>query len=321
MSKILYPLYPFGKLDAQSEAILQQIAESNGKPPASLTPQQARDSFLEKSWLGTSDKSIQIKNMYIENSDGNLPLRIYTPEGKTPFPILLFFHGGGFVLGTLDDFDSFCTFLASGANCIVVSVGYRLAPENKHPAAVEDAQTALNWIAINASKIQGDSSRIAIAGDSAGGNLAAVTSLIARDKSFPKLLCQILICPWLNLSSTKTNSYKYFGNGLWLSTTNIHWFRNHYLENNEQAITYLASPLLAEKLSGLPPTLIITAEYDVLRDEGEAYANRLEAESVFIKYTNYNGMLHDFVILPGIFNKAKEAINEICSTLRINFNN
>ncbi len=321
MLKNLYPLYPYGKLDVQSEAILQEIAESNGKPLASLTPQEARECFLENSWLGAPDKSIQIKNIYIDNSDSSIPLRIYTPEGKAPFPILLFFHGGGFVLGTLDEFDSFCTFLASGASCIVVSVGYRLAPENKHPAAVEDAQTALNWIAVNASKIQSDVSRIAVAGDSAGANLAAVASLIARDKSFPTLLCQILICPWLNLSSTETNSYKYFGNGLWLSTTNIHWYRDHYLKNNDQAKTYLASPLLAEKLSGLPFTLIITAEYDVLRDEGESYANRLEEASVVVKYTNYKGMLHDFVTLPGLFNKAKEAINEICSTLRMIFKN
>ncbi|MBI2419971.1 MAG: alpha/beta hydrolase [Ignavibacteriales bacterium] len=245
-----YPLYPFGKLDAQSEAVLNQIAESNEKPLSSVTLQEARDSFLDKSWLGDPDASIRINDTYIENFGIKIPLRIYVPEGKGSFPIVIYFHGGGFVLGALKEFDSFCTLIAGGARALVISVGYRLAPENKYPAAVE------------------------------------------------------------------TNSYKYFGNGFWLPLVNINWYRNHYLENIGQAASHLVSPLLAEKLDGLPRALIITSEFDVLRDEGEKYANQLEAESVFVKYSNYKGVLHDFVVLPGKFERAKEAINEICSTLR-----
>ncbi len=232
----------------------------------------------------------------------------------------MFFHGGGFVLGALDEFHPFCTFLASGASCIVISVGYRLAPEHKHPAAVEDAVTALQWIAANAKDIQGDPARIAVVGDSAGGNLAAVASIIARDRGFPTLAYQVLICPWVDASSFNTASYHYFGDGLWLSTANMIWYRNHYLQNQEQAKTYLVSPLIAEDLSGLPPTLIITAEFDVLRDEGEAYANRLRAAGVPVQCTRYNGMLHDFVTLPGVFPRAKDAIDEICTTLQTAFN-
>jgi acetyl esterase len=316
MAKIFYPLYHGGKLDVQTIAVLKQISKANGAPLTSLTPEQARKDFLEKSWLGTPLKNVKSKNLIIEDSGNKVPIRIYTPEGKPPFPILIFFHGGGFVLGNLDEFDALCTFLANGASCVVVSVDYRLAPEYKHPAAVEDALTAVNWIAKNAGEIGGDETKVAVAGDSAGANLAVISSMLARDKSFPALIYQVLICPWLDLSSTNTDSYKYFGDGLWLSKANIYWYRNHYLENEDQAKSYLVSPMLAEKLNGLPPTLIIAAEYDVLRDEGKIFADRLSAKGIQVQYNCYNGMLHDFVTVPGLFDKAKDAINEICCALK-----
>ncbi len=260
----MYPLYTQGKLDPQAEALLKQIAEAHTKPLSSLTPQQARECFLEDSWLGKLKEGIRIKNLNISSSGGLIPLRVYTPEGNQPYPILIFFHGGGFVLGTLDEFDPFCTFLASGASCVVVSVDYRLAPEHKHPAAVEDAVAAVSWIAANAKDIYGDPTRIAVAGDSAGGNLAAVSSIIFRDQGFPTLLYQVLICPWVDMSSCNTDSFRYFGNGLWLSTTSIHWYRDHYLQDQQQAITPFVSPLLVEDVDGLPPALVITAEFDIL---------------------------------------------------------
>lgn len=313
---MFFPLYTFGKLDDQSENLLYQIAEGNEPPLASLTPIQARKSFLEKSWLGEPYKEIYIKNRIIVDNKHSFTIRIYTPQGKDPFPILLFFHGGGFVLGSLDDFDPFCTFLAKGASCIVVSVGYRLAPEHKFPAAVEDTKSALKWIGENAEQIQGDPSRIAVAGDSAGGNLAAVAAIIGRDEKSLSIVCQVLICPWLDLSATETDSYKYFGEGLWLSRSSINWYRNYYLNNKEQAFSFLASPLLSTNLSGLPSALIITAEFDVLRDEGEKYAGYLKANGIPVHYKCYNGVLHDFVLLPGVFDKARLAINEICTTLK-----
>lgn len=316
MSKTFYPLYPFGKLDLQSEAVLLEISQSDSKPLSSLTPREARESFFEKSWLGTPVKEVQIENLTIENSGHNTPIRIYTPKGSVPYPILLFFHGGGFVCGATDEFDALCTFLADGASCMVISVDYRLAPENKYPAAVEDVKIVLNWIGANASQINGDVSRIAIAGDSAGANLAAVATFIARENSFPNIIYQVLISPWVDLSSTETDSYKYFGEGLWLSTKNINWYRSHYLESMEQAKDNFVSPLLAKNLGGLPPALIITAEFDVLRDEGEAYAARLKSAGIDVKLIRYSGMLHDFVTLPGLFDKAKEAIAEICESLQ-----
>jgi acetyl esterase len=319
MTEIFYPLYTDGKLDAQSIKILKQIAESNSAPLSSLTPEQARESFFVKSWLGIPLKDINVKSCVIENSEIKIPLRIYTPAGKPPFPVLIFFHGGGFVAGSLDEFEPFCTFLSSGASCMVISVDYRLAPEHKHPSAIEDAQTAIEWVKKNVDKIGGDGTRIALAGDSAGANLALVSSLLASERSFPSFVCQVLICPWIDLFSMNTDSYKYFGEGLWLSLANIKWYRNHYLKNEEQGKTYFASPILAEKLEGLPPTFIITAEFDVLRDEGKIFADCLKIEGVPVQYSCYKGMLHDFVTLPGLFDKASDAIKEICSVLKKHF--
>ncbi len=319
MSKIFYPSYPYGKLDPQCEEVLNEISKSPGHPLASLTPMQARESFFEKSWLGKPAENIQIKNHIIENINSSLPIRIYSPKGNQPFPILLFFHGGGFVCGSLDEFDPFCTYLADGTPCIVVSVDYRLAPENKYPAAIEDVKIILEWIGKNASQFNGDVSRIAVAGDSAGANLSAAATFFSRENSFPSLIYQVLISPWVDLSSTETDSYKQFGDGLWLSAKSIDWYRSHYFENMEQAKGHFASPLLAENLKGLPPALIITAEFDVLRDEGEAYAVRLKDANINVKLSRYKGMLHDFVVLPGLFDKAKEAIAEICASLRTVF--
>lgn len=319
MTKNYYPLYTDGKLDKQSESILRQIEKANGKPLVMQSVQEARNSFLEKSWLGTSPQSVNIRITEIEGNGGAIPLHIYTPAGDGPFPVLLFYHGGGFVLGTLEEFDPLCSSFADGASCIVVSVGYRLAPEFKHPAAVEDAVSALVWLAANARKINGDPNRIAVAGDSAGGNLAVVASIIAREKRI-KLLYQVLVCPWLRLDSFERDSYKYFGEGLWLSEKNIYWYRNHYIQNEEQSRSYMVSPGLLPDLTGLPPTLIIGAEFDVLCDEGKQFAVRLKNDGIPVEYSCYDGMLHDFAILPGKFDKAGEAITKICKSLKKVFN-
>lgn len=316
MVKAKYPLYTQGNLDAQSETILSQIAEAKALPISSMTPQQAREYPLEASWIGTPKDGVNIVNMNVSSSTGHIPLRIYTPEGNQPYPILIFFHGGGFVLGTLDEFDPFCTFLATGVSCIVVSIDYRLAPEHKYPAAVDDAVTALNWVAAHAKDIHGDPTRIAVAGDSAGANLATVISLIARDQGFPKLEYQVLICPWVDSSSFDSDSFRYFGDGLWLSTAAMCWYRNHYLCKQEHALLSFASPLLAKDVSRLPPALVITAEFDVLRDQGEAYARRLQEAGIPIQCTRYPGMLHDFVIFPGLFGQARKAIDEISTALQ-----
>jgi acetyl esterase len=315
-----YPLYKEGELDPQSESILQLIADSNLAPLKAQTPEQVRRSFFEKEWLGEYDNSIVKSDFLAEGESGNVPVRVYNPLSDKPLPVIIFYHGGGFVVGRIEEFDSFCSYLAAGSGCVVASVDYRLAPEHKHPVAVDDAWNGFYWISNNAGLFNGDASKIALAGDSAGANLSLVTAIEARNKGYDNVLLIALICPWANLSSTGTKSYELFGRGLWLSEDNICWYRGHYLRNTEQAKTPAVSPLLAESFKGLPKTIVLTAEFDVLLDEGENLAKRLKEEGVDVKYSRYDGMLHDFVTLPGLFDRAQTAIDEICSSVKAAFN-
>jgi acetyl esterase len=317
MTLAFYPTYKSGHLHPECEAILAQIAAGDGLPVNAMTPAEARDGFLPMEWLDPPRKGIAIRN----TTAGVVPVRIYTPGEAGSKPILIFFHGGGFVAGNLDEFHSFCTLLAEGAQCIVVSVDYRLAPEAPFPAAVDDAWAVTKWVAAHASSFGGDSSRMAVAGDSAGGNLAAVVSMRARDSGAPKLIHQILICPWVDLSSASevTESFQHFGQGPWLSAAGIEWYRNHYLTDPTQAEDPRVSALLAEDFHGLPPALVLTAEFDVLADQGRAYARRLEAAGVPVTFNSYPGMLHDFVVLPKLFTSARAAINQITASLRTAF--
>lgn len=311
-----YPDYSQGHLDPQAEALLTQLARSSAPPLATLSPEKARVNFFLPSWLGKARGMAVIRDLSIPGPGGAVRLRTYLPHDRSPLPVLVFFHGGGFVVGTIDEFNAFCTFLASGAGCLVFSVDYRLAPEQKHPAAVEDAFAALAWVASHATELGGDPARIAVAGDSAGGNLAAVAAMMARDQGGPALALQVLICPWVDLSCTETDSFRLFGQGIWLSTASVQWFRRHYLVSQEQALLPQASPFLAKDLGHLPPALIVNAEFDVLRDQVQAYGRRLEASGNAIQYRFYPGMLHDFATLPGLFDRAREAIDDICACLR-----
>jgi acetyl esterase len=321
MTRPLYPFYTQGTLHPQTQAVLEEIAASDEPPIASLTPQQVREQPSSPSWLGTPHPEVGIDHRTIERSASGIPIRIYTPQaaGARPLPILVFYHGGGFVCGSMDDFDPCCTQLAARVSCIVVSVEYRLAPEAKYPAAVDDASSALNWVATHAPEFNGDPSRIAVAGDSAGGNLAAVTSLVAREQGFPQLVLQVLICAWVDSSSFETDSFRYFGDGVWLSKAVMCWFRDHYLADSKEALHPHVSPLLAEDVNGLPPALVITAEFDVLRDQAEAYARRLQESGVAVQLTRYAGVVHDFVLYPGVFDRATEAIDEITTALKNSF--
>jgi acetyl esterase len=197
----------------------------------------------------------------------------------------------------------------------VVSVDYRLAPEHKHPAAVEDALAATKWVAANAERIQANPTLIAVGGDSAGGNLAAAVTLVARDRGGPPLAHQLLICPITDVSSFDTDSYRYFGEGLVSPKALGEWAVNHYLTEKEQAQNPLVSPLLAEDLSRLPPALVITAEFDTLRDEAEAYASRLREAGGAVTCTRYEGMIHDFPVFVAVFDRAKDAIGQAATAL------
>ena len=234
----------------------------------------------------------QVEDITIPGPGGEIPLRIYRPEGAGPFPLFIYLHGGGWVFGSLDRSDNVCRYFANKIGCIVISVDYRLAPKHKFPAAVEDAYCATQWVAENAKRFKGDPARIAIAGASAGGNLAAAVCLMARDRGGPSLVFQLLAYPPTNIATLETASYRDYGRGYGLAKSHVKWFRKQYLKNNEDARSPYASPLLAEDVTNLPPALVFTAEFDVLRDEGEAYAERLKREGIAARYIRYAGKGH-----------------------------
>ena len=246
----------------------------------------------------------------------DLPVRVFTPEGRGPFPLVVFFHGGGWTLGDLDTHDPMCRALCAGAGCVVVSVGYRLAPEHRFPAASDDALAATRWVEDHAAEVGGDQSGIALAGDSAGGNLAAATTLRIRDEGGPTLRGQLLIYPGLGYPSPPTPSYVENAEGYGMTREAATWFWDQYLGDRTHATNPLAAPLLAPDLSGLPPALVVTAEYDVLRDEGELYARRLRVAGVPARSSRYDGVHHRFAEMIGILDQAGQALDEMCTWLR-----
>lgn len=302
-------------LDSQAKFLLEQMEAAGGPPMSSLSPEAARLTSDFSALAGTPEEVGKVENRTITGPDGEIPVRIYTPEGEGPFPSLVFYHGGGWVIGDLDTVDVPCRRITNRANCVVVSVDYRLAPEHKFPAAADDAYAAAKWVVENGPSIQVDPSRVAVGGDSAGGNLAAVVSLMARDKSEIDLAYQLLIYPVAN-HSYETVSYHDNADGYLLTKDSMTWFWNHYLRDAEDGKNPYASPLLAEDLSGLPPALVITAEFDPLRDEGEAYAKRLKEAGVQVEETRYNGMIHGFFWMPGALEQGMKAINQAADALK-----
>jgi acetyl esterase len=237
------------------------------------------------------------------------------PEAASPLPVLVFFHGGGWVIGDLDTHDGICRMIANRANCGVVSVDYRLAPEHKYPAAAEDAYAALLDVHARAEEFGFDGTRIAVGGDSAGGNLSAVVAQMARDRGGPAVAYQALVYPVCDFSF-KTGSYRDNAEGYMLTRDSMRWFWGHYLANDADGIQPYASPLRAESLAGLPPALVITAEFDPLRDEGDAYAARLKEAGVAVKHSPYPGMIHGFFQLAEIIPAGKAAIEEVSAELK-----
>jgi acetyl esterase len=305
-------------LDPQAQAALDQMVSFGAPQLHTLSPEDARKAYdLLAQLPGLKPEAVaRVEDRLIPGPGRQMPVRFYTPQGRAPFPVLVFFHGGGFVIGSIELYDEFCRALANGAGCIVMSVGYRLAPEHKFPAAVEDCYAATKWVGVNAKAIGGDATRIAVGGDSAGGNLAAVVALMARDKGTVPLVFQLLMYPATNLAHD-TPSTEENANGYFLTRDDMLWFRSLYLSSDAERDNPYASPLRAQDLAGLPPALVITAEYDPLRDEGEAYAARLRQAGVTTVCTRYSGMIHGFLILP--FDQARKGRQEINVSLRSAF--
>jgi acetyl esterase len=250
---------------------------------------------------------------------GGQPMRMrsYTPldASSGPLPLLLFIHGGGWVMGDLEMYDAICRELTQAAGCIVVAVEYRRAPEAKFPAASQDCYAALQWVAEHAAELGADPRRIAVGGDSAGGNIAAAVTLMARDRNGPHIAFQILIYP-VTQHAFDTPSYRDLAEGYLLTLAGMQWNWNHYLSDVAAGQDPLASPLLAADLSRLPPAYLITAEYDPLRDEGEAYAKRLAEAGVEVEFKRYDGMIHAFFTLGQYFDDGRAAVTHAAAALR-----
>jgi acetyl esterase/lipase len=264
---------------------------------------------------GPPEPMAKVENRRIPGPAGEIPVRIFAPEGRAPMPILVYFHGGGWVIGTLETHDAVCRHLAKRAGAVVVSVDYRLAPEHKFPAGPEDCYAATCWAAEHAAEIGGDARRIVVGGDSAGGNLAAVVSLMARDRGKPAIALQLLIYPVTD-HRYDTLSYRDNADGYLLTKQAMVWFWNHYLAAERDGENPYASPLRAGDLKGLPPAMVVTAEFDPLRDEGEAYAARLREAGVPVKHRRYDGIIHGFFMMTGFFPEAVEAVGEAAAEIR-----
>jgi len=244
------------------------------------------------------------------NEKEEIKVRVYTPEGQGPFPIFVYYHGGGWVLGDLEIADASCRMIANKTSHVVVSVDYRLSPEYKFPVPVEDSYAALRWVSENAKAINGIASSIIVGGDSAGGNLAAAMTLLAKKKG-PQISGQVLIYPVTDLTFT-TDSYKEFAEGFGLDKDLMIWFADHYISKEEDRKNVYAAPLLADDLSGLPPALVITSENDVLRDEGLAYAKRLKSAGVNVQYVCELGLVHGYFTNMAIFSdRIKNTVSQI----------
>ncbi|NUR58756.1 MAG: alpha/beta hydrolase [Catenulispora sp.] len=322
-------------LDPQIEAMRDRRIRSATPQLYTLSLAEARAADLAsiQAEAGEPEPVFEVREEALPLGDRKIPVRIYRPSDERPLPALLYFFGGGWTLGSLDTGDAVCRSLANTAGCLVIAVGYRLAPEHRFPAAVEDCHEALAYIAANAEEFGADPGRLAVGGDSAGGNLAAAVALMVRADAVAAagsdggesgdasggaavtLAGQLLIYP--NTDQLADDESMRSNDDPWLfNHRSVGWYRQHYLADPADAADPLASPLRAADLAGLAPALVITAEYDPLRDQGEAYAARLTAAGVEVEVTRYPGMVHGFFTMIGAVDAARTAIAQAAATLR-----
>ena len=302
-------------LDPQVSAFLDQLAAAEAPPPQEQTPEEARAGFaLLAVVTGPPEDPVPTEDRSLPGPNGEIPVRIYRPPGDGLLPVVVYFHGGGWVIGDITSHDTVCHRLASGVPAVVVNVDYRLAPEHRFPAGVEDCDAATRWVSDHAADLGADPARLAVAGDSAGGNLAAVVARRSRDRGGPPIAFQLLIYPATDMTRSLA-SHTENGTGYLLETDTMTWFLDHYL-GGADARQPDASPLFAEDLSGLPPALVVTAEFDPLRDEGEAYAERLAEAGVAVTSSRYDGMIHGFYGMDRVIDTARSATDETVTALQ-----
>lgn len=306
------------ELDPQVAALLETM-ETMGMPPTyALSVESARERLAEL--FQTEGESVdRVEDFAIEGPAEPIPVRLYAPAGED-HPLLVFYHGGGWVIGDIETYDAVCRAISNAADCAVLSVGYRLAPEHPFPAAVEDAYAALEWADEYGDRINCDPTRIAVGGDSAGGNLAAAVSLMSRDQGGPEIAHQLLVYPAVASPAVHDfPSYEENSDGYLLEGASVEWFVERYLPDPVDHRNAYAAPLLARDYSDLPSATVLTAGFDPLRDEGREYAKRLDAAGVAVGYHEYEGMIHGFVSLLDQLDAAREAVETLGDELQAAF--
>ena len=302
-------------LDSQIAAVLQQFSDVPEPDYSQLDAVQYRQFSDNLLPVIPGEPMIEVRNLRVAGAAGELDARLYRPLEQDNLPLLVFFHGGGFVIGTLDTHDNLCRSLASQTGAVVVSVAYRLAPESPFPAAPLDCYAATCWLVEHAGELGIDASRLALAGDSAGGNLALAVSRLAAQRQGPKISYQCLFYPVTD-ARRDSASYQTFDEGYLLSAAMMGWFWQQYLESAGQGDDPLASPLRADGLAALPPTTLISAEFDPLRDEGEAFAQRLRQAGVPVRMQRCEGMIHGFISMAPFVERAAQVLSEAAADLR-----
>ena len=301
------------------KTLLDQVAAQGSPPLSSQGVELVRQGYVAtRGFLSEKPDVANVEDRVIPGPAGDIPVRIYTPDGVAPYPVLVYYHGGGWVIGSIETHDGICRAYANAAGCIVVNVDYRLAPEHRFPAAVDDAFAVLNWVAEHAADFGGDPSRMAVGGESAGANLSAVIAQLATEAGRPALKYQILAYPVTNLAFD-TESYETNADGYFLTQESMRWFWDLYLNDESEGADPKASPLLREDVSGLPSGIVITPEYDPLRDEGIAYGRRLKEAGVDFEVWVPDGMIHEFLGMTNILPEAKQAIETLGGKLRTAF--
>ena len=302
-------------LDPQARAMIDRTVALNLPPTSQMTPAQARASVRERSALLPREEVASVRDHQVPVSDGTIVVRVFTPRGAAAKPALVYFHGGGWVTGDIDTHEGICRILANAADCVVASVDYRCAPEHTFPTAAEDAYAATRWVVEQAGALGVDARRLAVGGDSAGGNLAAAVALMARDRGGPALALQVLVYPVTDCDFDRP-SYKENAEGYLLTSESMRFYWDQYVPNAADRVNPYAAPMRAASLAGLPPALVITAEYDPLRDEGEAYARALGTAGVPVAHSRYPGMIHAFFRFTNVLDAARAAVAEVVAALQ-----
>jgi acetyl esterase len=301
-------------LHPQVEGLLAQMAADGAPPISSLTIVEARAMPANLVALGGDPPAVaSVRDVSMPVDGGSISLRVYTPLGDGPHPVTVFFHGGGWVIGDLDSHDPLCRDLCAGSSSVVVAVDYRMAPEHRFPVAPNDCFAAVRWVADHADELGVDADRLAVCGDSAGGNLSAVVTQMARQAGGPSIAFAALIYPATDMTD-ESGSIVENGSGYFLEKNDMDWFMGHYL-TAEQRHDPLASPALAADLAGLPAAFVAVCEYDPLRDQGIAYAEKLEAAGVTTELKVYAGLIHAAANMPAVLDGGRELVDDVADRL------